>query len=185
MELDTDIQTEALSKSNLKAIMEFLPFNKYFIGEKAGLFKRKGSIRLFTQILFRSHFLDPRMNINAQGSLAYKRVGSMVHNGEKSHGIIGVLDVTDVMDDGSGRVWVHNNKQGFVDCEPYALLEDWLSKKADDYLDSNIDKVHVPVNGKCEMPEQKLEHGVLTSSSMNAVSRLKIESNFMNKSQPI
>lgn len=105
----------------------------------------------------------------------------MIHNGEKSHGIIGVIDVTSVMvyallcfnisnlnlfilknviiyslfgdcfyeimkDDGSGRVWVHNNKQGFVDCEPYALLEDWLSKKADDYLDNIIDKVHVVIS---------------------------------------
>lgn len=318
MELDTNIQTEALSKSNLKAIMEFSPFNKYFIGEKSGLFHKKGtgtqiyiwnldewgskytlewvngmtggssfhqgdifirsrrprsrlgqmtrevpldySLRSYLEVIF----LDPRMKINVQGSLvksrplarflhktsiengsvlgkpvelilgqsqldleqgncgiflywhgrlieAYKRVGSMVHNGEKSHGIIGVIDVTNVMDDGSGRVWVHNNKQGFVDCEPYALLEDWLSKKADDYLDNNIDKVHVkkggprhkpdhewvqcnkcrkwrmldadfdsktlpqewfcymkPVNGKCEMPEQKLEHGVITISSQRS-----------------
>ncbi|KAL7589355.1 hypothetical protein Lser_V15G39763 [Lactuca serriola] len=318
MELDTNIQTEALSKANLKAIMEFSPFNKYFIGEKAGLFKKKGSgtqiyiwnldewgskyslewlngmsggssfhqgdiflrsrrprsrlgqmtrevpldysLRSYLEVIF----LDPRMKINVQGSLvksrplarflhktsiengsvagkpvelilgqsqldleqgncgiflywhgrlieAYKRVGSMIHNGEKSHGIIGVIDVTSVMDDGSGRVWVHNNKQGFVDCEPYALLEDWLSKKADDYLDNIIDKVHViksgprhkpdhewvqcnkcrkwrmldadfdsktlpqewfcymkPVNGKCEMPEQKLEQGVITISSQRS-----------------
>ncbi|KAJ0477685.1 hypothetical protein HanHA300_Chr13g0491401 [Helianthus annuus] len=39
----------------------------------------------------------------------------MIHNGENSHGLVGVIDVTDVMDD-SGRVWVHNNKQAFVDC---------------------------------------------------------------------
>ena len=43
MEFDTNIQTEAQSKANLKAIMEFSPFNKYFIGEKAGLFQRKGT----------------------------------------------------------------------------------------------------------------------------------------------
>ncbi|GJX88385.1 MORC family CW-type zinc finger protein 2B-like protein isoform X1, partial [Tanacetum coccineum] len=139
---------------------------------------------------------------------AYKRVGSMIHNGEKSHGILGVIDVTGVMDDGNNHVWVHNNKQGFVDCEPYALLEDWLSKKVDEYLDNTIDKVYVkkggprhkpdhewvqcnkcrkwrmldpdfdcktlplewfcymkPINGKCEMPEQKVEPGVITISS--------------------
>ncbi|KAJ9557553.1 hypothetical protein OSB04_012167 [Centaurea solstitialis] len=323
MELDTNIQAEALAKSNLKAIMEFSPFNEYFIGEKAGLFQRKGtgtqiyiwnldewgskyslewvnglsggssfhqgdificsrrvrsrigqmtkqvpidySLRSYLEVIF----LDPRMKIYVQGSLvksrplarflhkttiengivlgkpvqlilghsqldleqgncgiflywhgrlievildiAYKRVGSMVHNGQQSHGIVGVIDVTNVMDDASGRVWVHNNKQGFVDCEPYALLENWLSNKADEYLDNNIDKVHVtkggsrhkpdhewvqcdkcrkwrlldpdfdskllpqewfcymkPINGKCEMPEQKLERGVITISSQRS-----------------
>ncbi|KAI3668913.1 hypothetical protein L6452_40130 [Arctium lappa] len=318
MELDTNVQAEALAKNNLKAIMEFSPFNKYFIGEKAGLFQRKGtgtqiyiwnldewgskyslewvngmsggssfhqgdificsrrvrsrlgqmtqqvpldySLRSYLEVIF----LDPRMKIYVQGSLvksrplarflhkttiengfvlgkpvqlilghsqldleqgncgiflywhgrlieAYKRVGSMIYNGEKSHGIVGVIDVTNVMDDASGRAWVHNNKQGFVDCEPYALLEDWLSKKADEYLDNNIDKVHVtkggsrhkpdhewvqcdkcrkwrmldpdfdskqlpqewfcymkPINGKCEMPEQKLERGVITISSQRS-----------------
>ncbi|XP_024978756.1 MORC family CW-type zinc finger protein 2B-like isoform X2 [Cynara cardunculus var. scolymus] len=318
MELDTKVQAEALAKRNLKAVMEFSPFNKYFIGEKAGLFQRKGtgtqiyiwnldewgskyslewvngmsggssfhqgdificsrrvrsrlgqmtqqvpldySLRSYLEVIF----LDPRMKIYVQGSLvksrplarflhktsiengfvlgkpvqlilghsqldleqgncgiflywhgrlieAYKRVGSMIYNGEKSHGIVGVIDVTNVMDDASGRVWVHNNKQGFVDCEPYALLEDWLSKKADEYLDTNFDKVHVtkggsrhkpdhewvqcdkcrkwrmldpdfdskqlpqewfcymkPINGKCEMPEQKLERGVITISSQRS-----------------
>ncbi|CAI9299015.1 unnamed protein product [Lactuca saligna] len=263
MELDTNIQTEALSKANLNSMKEFSPFNEYFIGQKAGLFKRNGtgtqiyiwnldewgstyslewvdgmsggssfhqgdiflrsrrprsrlgqmtrevpldySLRSYLEVIF----LDPRMKINVQGSLvksrplarflhktsiengsvagkpvelilgqsqldleqgncgiflywhgrlieAYKRVGSMIHNGEKSHGIIGVIDVTSVMqDDGSGRVWVHNNKQGFVDCEPYALLEDWLSKKADDYLDNNIDKVHVIKSGPRHKPDHE------------------------------
>ncbi|KAK9069392.1 hypothetical protein SSX86_011295 [Deinandra increscens subsp. villosa] len=315
MEYDRNFQTEASSKINLKAIMDFSPFDKYLIGEKAGLFQREGtgtqiyiwnldewgstyslewvdgvnggssfyqgdiyirsrrarsrlgqmtqqvpldySLRSYLEVIF----LDPRMKIRVQGSLvksrplakflhktsienglvlekpvqlilghsqldleqgncgiflywhgrlieAYKRVGSMIHNGEKSHGIVGVIDVTNVMDDDSGRVWVHNNKQGFVDCEPYALLEDWLSKKADEYVDNTIDKVNVkkggarykpdlqwvqcnkcrkwrvlhpdfdsntlpvdwfcymkPVYGKCEMPEEKLESGVITISS--------------------
>ncbi|KAI3725743.1 hypothetical protein L1987_65535 [Smallanthus sonchifolius] len=315
MEVDTNIQSETSSKNNLKAIMEFSPFNEYFIGEKAGMFDRQGtgtqiyiwnldewgstyslewangmnggssfhqgdiytrsrrarsrlgqmtkqvpldySLRSYLEVIF----LDPRMKIKVQGSFvksrplakflhktsiengsvlgkpvqlilghsqidlelgncgiflywhgrlieAYKRVGSMVHNGEKSHGIVGVIDVTNVMDDDSGRVWVHNNKQGFVDCEPYAMLEDWLSKKADEYLDNTIDKINVdksgvrfkpdlewvqcnkcrkwrilpsdfdsktlplewfcymkPVNGKCEMPEEKLDSGVITISS--------------------
>ncbi|KAL8251542.1 hypothetical protein R6Q59_035235 [Mikania micrantha] len=315
IEFDTTFQTDATSKNNLKAISDISPFNKYFIGEKSGLFQRDGtgthiyiwnldewgstyslewvngmngtssfyqgdicirsrrarsrlgqmtqqvpldySLRSYLEVIF----LDPRMKIKVQGSLvksrplakflhktsiengfvlgksvqlilghsqldleqgncgiflywhgrlieAYKRVGTMIHNGEKSHGIVGVIDVTNVMDDDSGQVWVHNNKQGFVDCEPYTLLEDWLSKKVDEYLDNTIDKVTVkrggarykpdhqwvqcnkcrkwrvlhpdfdsnmlplewfcymkPVNGKCEMPEQKLESGVITISS--------------------
>ncbi|XP_071711197.1 uncharacterized protein [Rutidosis leptorrhynchoides] len=326
MELDTNIQTEASAKYNLKAIMENSPFNEYLIGEKAGVFKRNGTgtqIYIWNldewgsqyslewvnglkggssfhqgDILIRSRrprsrlgqmtrqvpldyslrsyleviFLDPRMKIYVQGSLvksrplarflhktsiengsvsgkpvqlilghsqmdleqgncgiflywhgrlieAYKRVGSMIHNGEKSHGIVGVIDVTNVMDDDSGRVWVHNNKQGFVDCEPYALLEDWLSEKADAYLDKTIDKVYLekgclrhkpdhewvqcdkcrkwrmlnpdfdsktlpqewfcymkPVNGKCEMPEQKLQRGVITVSSQRTGYGCKEES---------
>ncbi|GKB88652.1 MORC family CW-type zinc finger protein 2B-like protein isoform X1, partial [Tanacetum coccineum] len=246
MDFDTSIQTAASAENNLKSIEEFSPFNKYFIGEKAGLFQRNGTgTQIYVwnldewgseyalewvngmsggssfhqgDILIRSRrtrsrlgqmtrqvpidyslrsyleviFLDPRMKIEVQGSLvqlvlghsqpdleqgncgiflywhrrlieAYKRVGSMIHNGEKSHGILGVIDVTGVMDDGNNHVWVHNNKQGFVDCEPYALLEDWLCKKVDEYLDNTIDK-H-PYNGKCEMPEQKVEPGVITISS--------------------
>lgn len=38
MEVDTSVQSEALAKSNLKAIKEFSPFDKYLIGGKAGLF---------------------------------------------------------------------------------------------------------------------------------------------------
>lgn len=43
MEIDSNIQDEALAKYNLKAIKEFSPFNKYLIGEKAGLFSEKGT----------------------------------------------------------------------------------------------------------------------------------------------
>ncbi|KAM7523934.1 hypothetical protein LguiA_013836 [Lonicera macranthoides] len=136
---------------------------------------------------------------------AYKRVGSMIHNGDKSHGIIGVVDVTELMNDGNGRVWVHSNKQGFQDCEAYAQLEEWLGVRADKYLDENVDKLQVkkggplckpdhewvqcdkcrkwrmlsadfdsktlpqewfcymkPFVGNCEMPEQKVERGVIT-----------------------
>ncbi|ESR38469.1 hypothetical protein CICLE_v10025023mg [Citrus x clementina] len=41
MELDTVVQSEATAKYNLKSIKEFSPFNKYLIGEKAGLFQDK------------------------------------------------------------------------------------------------------------------------------------------------
>lgn len=43
MEIDSSIQDEGLAKENLKAIKEFSPFNKYLIGEKAGLFNEKGT----------------------------------------------------------------------------------------------------------------------------------------------
>lgn len=39
MEVDTSVQSGALAKYNLNAIKEFSPFNKYLIGEKAGLFQ--------------------------------------------------------------------------------------------------------------------------------------------------
>ncbi|KAK3013657.1 hypothetical protein RJ639_008528, partial [Escallonia herrerae] len=139
---------------------------------------------------------------------AYKRVGGMIHNGDKSHGIIGVIDVTELMNHGDGRVWVHNSKQEFLDSEVYAQLLDWLGEKADEYLDRNFDKLQVrkgnslykpdhewvqcdkcrkwrmlssgfdcktlpqewfcymkPLNGNCEMPEQKVERGVITVSA--------------------
>ncbi|KAG8660127.1 MORC family CW-type zinc finger protein 3 isoform X1 [Manihot esculenta] len=248
MELDTSVQSEALAKYNLKAIKEFSPFDKYLIGEKAGLFSKKltgtqiyiwnldkwGSNYCLDwtagltgrssfhqgDILIRSRrvrsrpgqisqkvpldyslrsyleviFLVPRMRIYVQGSLvksrplakslnntceangiimgkrvhltlgrcqleweqancgiflywhgrlieAYKRVGGMVHNGAVGRGVIGVVDVSDIMDDVNGRVWVHSNKQGFQDCESYALLEEWLGKKADEYWDKNFDSL--------------------------------------------
>ncbi|KAL7085374.1 hypothetical protein ACP275_14G278600 [Erythranthe tilingii] len=74
---------------------------------------------------------------------AYKRVGSIIHNGDCGRGIIGVIDVTPLMDDSNGQVWVHNNKQGFQDCEAYAELENWLGKKVDEYLDKYVDKIPV------------------------------------------
>lgn len=36
---------------------------------------------------------------------------------------------------------VHNNKQGFQDSEPYACLEQWLGRKADEYWDNNFDSL--------------------------------------------
>lgn len=43
MELDTSVQDEILAKCNLKTIKNFSPFDKYFIGEKSGLFSDKGT----------------------------------------------------------------------------------------------------------------------------------------------
>lgn len=74
---------------------------------------------------------------------AYKRVGGMIHSADMGRGVIGVIDVTELMDNGNGGVWVHSNKQGFQDCEPYALLEEWLGKTADDYWDTFFDAVQL------------------------------------------
>ncbi|CAI9110432.1 OLC1v1010448C1 [Oldenlandia corymbosa var. corymbosa] len=78
---------------------------------------------------------------------AYKRVGSMIHNGDTGRGIIGVIDLTDLMKDDRGRVWVHNNKQGFQDCEAYAELEKWLCAKTDEYLDKYVNKIQLVKDG--------------------------------------
>ncbi|KAJ1403826.1 Zinc finger, CW-type, partial [Sesbania bispinosa] len=74
---------------------------------------------------------------------AYKRVGGMIHSADVGRGVIGVIDVTNIMDDLDGRVWVHNNKQGFQDCDVYACLEQWLGRKADEYWDNNFDSLNL------------------------------------------
>ncbi|GFQ01174.1 morc family cw-type zinc finger protein 4 [Phtheirospermum japonicum] len=86
---------------------------------------------------------------------AYKRVGSMIHNGDCGRGIIGVIDVTCLMDDNNGHVWVHSNKQGFQDCEAYAELEKWLGEKVDEYLDSNVDKIQVKKGNSLCKPDHE------------------------------
>ncbi|EEF29907.1 zinc finger protein, putative [Ricinus communis] len=261
MEVDTNVQSEALAKNNLKAIKELSHFDKYLIGEKAGLFHGKHtgtqiyiwnldewgsgycldwttglngwssfhqgdilirskrvrsrpgqmtqkvpldySLRSYLEVIF----LVPRMRIYVQGSLvksrplakslsmtceatdnilgkrvhltlgrcqleweqgnsgiflywhgrlieAYKRVGGMAH-GKVGLGVIGVIDVTDLMDNGNGRVWVHSNKQGFQDCEPYVRLENWLGKKVDEYWDNNFDTVPLKKGGVLYKPDQE------------------------------
>ncbi|KAK4434280.1 MORC family CW-type zinc finger protein 3 [Sesamum alatum] len=315
MEVDASVHNEDSAKYNLKIIKKFSPFDKYLIGEKAGIFNAEGtgtqiyiwnldewgstyslqweagmtggssfhqggifirsrrirsrpgqisqmvpldySLKSYLEVIF----LDPRMKIYVQGALvksrplakslnntvvengcvlgkpvqltlglsqleweqancgmflywhgrlieAYKRVGSMIHNGDCGRGIIGVIDVTDLMDDSNGEVWVHNNKQGFQDCEAYAELERWLGEKADEYLDKYVDKIQLrkgnvkykpdhewvqcdkcrkwrmlssdfdsktlplewfcfmkPFNGRCEMPEEEVERGLITIST--------------------
>ncbi|KAL5821001.1 hypothetical protein ACOSQ3_022883 [Xanthoceras sorbifolium] len=261
MELDKSVQSQATAKYNLKAIKEFSPFDKYMIGEKAGLFGDFSGTQIYIwnldewgsdyslekkdgflggssfhqgDILIRSRrirsrpgqisqkvpldyslgsyleviFLVPRMRLSIQGSLvksrllakslnkthvetttimgkpvqltlgrcqfeweqmncgiflywhgrlieAYKRVGGMIHNGDIGRGVIGVVDVTDLMDGGNGRVWVHNNKQGFQDCEPYARLEEWLGKVADEYWDNNFDRLQLKKGNAWCKPDQE------------------------------
>ncbi|GAV86184.1 zf-CW domain-containing protein/HATPase_c_3 domain-containing protein [Cephalotus follicularis] len=86
---------------------------------------------------------------------AYKRVGGMIHNGDMGRGVIGVIDVTDLMDSGNGQVWVHSNKQGFQDCEPYARLEEWLGRKADEYWDKNFDVLQFEKAGALHKPDHE------------------------------
>ncbi|RZC66078.1 hypothetical protein C5167_009772 [Papaver somniferum] len=67
---------------------------------------------------------------------AYKRVGGMIQHPENSRGVIGVVDVTDVMRVGD-RDMVNNTKQTFQECEAYAELEDWLGGMLDMYCREN------------------------------------------------
>ncbi|MED6174651.1 hypothetical protein PIB30_071080 [Stylosanthes scabra] len=84
---------------------------------------------------------------------AYKRVGGMIHSADVGRGVIGVTDVTNLMDDKDGRVWVHNNKQGFQDCESYALLEQWLAEKVDEYWDNNFDSLKLHKENNIYKPD--------------------------------
>ncbi|XP_016201338.1 MORC family CW-type zinc finger protein 3 isoform X3 [Arachis ipaensis] len=86
---------------------------------------------------------------------AYKRVGGMIHSADVGRGIIGVIDVTNIMDDKDGRVWVHNNKQGFQDSESYALLEEWLAKKVDEYWDKNFDSLKLHKDNRIYKPDSE------------------------------
>ncbi|XP_028065631.1 MORC family CW-type zinc finger protein 3-like [Camellia sinensis] len=86
---------------------------------------------------------------------AYKRVGGMIHSADTGRGVIGVLDVTDLMNDGNGQVWVHSNKQGFQDCELYARLEEWLGSRFDQYWDNNYDALQLEKGGAFYKPDHE------------------------------
>ncbi|PKA62430.1 hypothetical protein AXF42_Ash009316 [Apostasia shenzhenica] len=109
----------------------------------------KGSImaRPVQLTLGRSQIEWKRMNCgiflywNGRLIEAYKRVGGMKYNADMGRGAIGVADVTNIMDNGKGQVFVLNSKQGFQDCEVYAKLEDWLGKKFDEYWDEKFDNL--------------------------------------------
>ncbi|GAY59448.1 hypothetical protein CUMW_194530 [Citrus unshiu] len=162
MELDTVVQSEATAKYNLKSIKEFSPFNKYLIGEKAVI------------------FLVPRMKIYVQGSLVRSRplakslnktcVETGIIMGKSAHLTLGRCQLEWeqmncgiflywhgrlIEDEGNGLVWVHNNKQGFLDCEPYARLEEWLGKVADEYWDNKFDSLNVVKDGALYKPDQE------------------------------
>uniref|UniRef100_A0A0E0LDL2 CW-type domain-containing protein n=1 Tax=Oryza punctata TaxID=4537 RepID=A0A0E0LDL2_ORYPU len=79
---------------------------------------------------------------------SYKRVGGQKHNADMGRGVIGVADITDLIDDEDGNSWVLNSKQGFQDCEMYAKLEEWLGRKADEYWDTNFDTLELRKGGE-------------------------------------
>ncbi|KAG0605194.1 hypothetical protein M758_9G038700 [Ceratodon purpureus] len=74
---------------------------------------------------------------------AYRRVGAMVHSADIGRGIIGVMDVTHIMDFGDGKVGVLNNKQGFTDSDRFLKLEKWLEKTFGTYWDEKFDQYKV------------------------------------------
>ncbi|XP_062229277.1 uncharacterized protein LOC133927042 [Phragmites australis] len=74
---------------------------------------------------------------------SYKRVGGQKHCADTGRGVIGVADITNLIDDEDGNSWVLNNKQGFQDCEMYAKLEEWLGRKVDEYWDTNFDNLEL------------------------------------------
>ncbi|PON44822.1 Zinc finger, CW-type [Parasponia andersonii] len=86
---------------------------------------------------------------------AYKRVSGMIHNADMGRGVVGVIDVTDLMNDEKGGVWVLNNKQGFQDYASYAHLERWLSHTADKYWDENFDEVQMKRRNDLYKPDQE------------------------------
>ncbi|XP_047044065.1 uncharacterized protein LOC124648323 [Lolium rigidum] len=124
------------------------------------------SLKSYLEVMF----LNPQMKITVQGCPSYKRVGGQKHNADMGRGIIGVADITDLIDDANGNTWVLNSKQGFQDCEIYAKLEEWLGRKTDEYWDTNFDCLNLcrkfcqlpPFNGRCAIPEQQMDVGVIT-----------------------
>ncbi|XP_037460145.1 MORC family CW-type zinc finger protein 3-like isoform X3 [Triticum dicoccoides] len=82
---------------------------------------------------------------------SYKRVGGQMHNADTGRGVIGVADITEVVDDEDGNSWVLNSKQGFQDCEMYAELEEWLGSSMDEYWETNFDNVELgKAAGRCK-----------------------------------
>ncbi|KAL3695482.1 hypothetical protein R1sor_009558 [Riccia sorocarpa] len=74
---------------------------------------------------------------------AYKRVGGMLHSADVGRGVIGVIDVTTLMEHEDGRTSVLNTKQSFEDCEEYAMLEQWLGDQFNDYWNTQFDRLEV------------------------------------------
>ncbi|KAI4971139.1 hypothetical protein ZWY2020_002053 [Hordeum vulgare] len=82
---------------------------------------------------------------------SYKRVGGQMHNADTGRGVIGVADITELVDDEDGNSWVLNSKQGFQDCEMYAELEEWLGSSMDEYWETNFDNVELEkAAGRCK-----------------------------------
>uniref|UniRef100_A0A7N0UVC5 Morc S5 domain-containing protein n=1 Tax=Kalanchoe fedtschenkoi TaxID=63787 RepID=A0A7N0UVC5_KALFE len=130
---------------------------------RTGQMSRKVSLDYSLRSYLEVIFLDPRMKIYVQESLssatlnfngndwgiflywhgrlveAYKRVGCMLHT-DMGLDIIGIIDVTGLMDDKDGNAMLLSDKQGFLVSEAYELLEKWLGEMLNDYWDIRIQK---------------------------------------------
>ncbi|RLM55709.1 hypothetical protein C2845_PM10G16370, partial [Panicum miliaceum] len=88
-------------------------------------------------------------------SKPYKQVGGQKHSADTGRGLIGVADITDLIDKEDGHSWVLNNKQGFKDCEIYAKLEEWLGRKVNEYWDAKYDNLEVLTSSREEGQDYK------------------------------
>ncbi|KAG2612916.1 hypothetical protein PVAP13_4KG321600 [Panicum virgatum] len=86
---------------------------------------------------------------------SYKRVGGQKHSADVGRGVIGVADITNLIDDGDDNSWVLNSKQGFQDCEMYAKLEEWLGKKVDEYWDTHFDNLELRKGDERHKPDSE------------------------------
>ncbi|CAN6177515.1 unnamed protein product [Urochloa humidicola] len=84
---------------------------------------------------------------------SYKRVGGQKHSADVGRGVIGVADITNLIDDEDGNSWVLNSKQGFQDCEMYAKLEEWLGRKVDEYWDTKFDNLELRKGNERHKPD--------------------------------
>ncbi|CAL5048731.1 unnamed protein product [Urochloa decumbens] len=84
---------------------------------------------------------------------SYKRVGGQKHSADVGRGVIGVADITNLIDDEDGNSWVLNSKQGFQDCEMYARLEEWLGRKVDEYWDTKFDNLELRKGDERHKPD--------------------------------
>ncbi|CAN6216292.1 unnamed protein product [Urochloa humidicola] len=84
---------------------------------------------------------------------SYKRVGGQKHSADVGRGVIGVADITNLIDDEDGNSWVLNSKQGFQDCEMYAKLEEWLGRKVDEYWDTKFDNLELRKGDERHKPD--------------------------------
>ncbi|XP_066372244.1 uncharacterized protein [Miscanthus floridulus] len=84
---------------------------------------------------------------------SYKRVGGQKHSTDMGRGVIGVADITNLIDDEDGNSWVLNNKQGFQDCEMYVKLEEWLGRKVDEYWDTKFDSLELRKGDERHKPD--------------------------------
>nr|CAB3468446.1 unnamed protein product [Digitaria exilis] len=84
---------------------------------------------------------------------SYKRVGGQKHSADVGRGVIGVADISNLIDDEDGNSWVLNSKKGFQDCEMYAKLEEWLGRRVDEYWDAKFDNLELRKGDERHKPD--------------------------------